>query len=132
MSDDVGREQEEPTTPEVASPPVRPGVPWGLALFLILASTVHEAAAVSEAEKTFLSMYFTDEELVVVSATRSLKSITRVAENVEVVTKEDIELMNAHTLADVLNGIAYRADRQTFLLTGKYWPFIYETRFVER
>lgn len=33
---------------------------------------------------------------------------------------------------DVLNGIAYRPDTGTFLLTGKYWPFIYETRFVER
>jgi len=39
---------------------------------------------------------------VVISATRSLKSISRVAENVTVITVEDIELMNAHTLADVL------------------------------
>ena len=64
--------------------------------------------AVSEEEKSFLAMYFTEEELHVVSATRSLKSITRVAENVEVVTKEEIELMNAHTVVDVLmtvNGI---------------------------
>lgn len=76
-----------------------------LILLLTLTSAVHEAAAVSEAEKTFLSMYFTDEELVVVSATRSLKSITRIAENVEVVTKEDIELMNAHSVADALQGV---------------------------
>jgi len=76
-----------------------------LVFLLVLTSAVHDAAAVSEAEKTFLSMYFTDEELVIVSATRSLKSITRVAENVEVVTKEDIELMNAHTVADVLNAV---------------------------
>lgn len=50
-------------------------------------------------------MYFSEDELVVVSTTRSLKSITRVAENIEVVTKADIELMNAHTLVDVLNTI---------------------------
>ncbi len=72
-------------------------------LFLVL--DVSQAFAISEAEKTFLQMYFKDEELVVISATRSLKSVTRVAENVEVVTKEDIELMNAHTVADVLNTV---------------------------
>ena len=50
-------------------------------------------------------MYFDEDELFVVSTTRSLKSITRIAENVEVVTTEDIELMNAHTVADVLNTV---------------------------
>ena len=61
--------------------------------------------AQSEEEKKFLSMYFTKEELVVISATRSLKSISRVAENVSVIMAEDIELMNAHTLADVLYSV---------------------------
>lgn len=56
-------------------------------------------------EKNFLLMYFTRNELKVISATRSLKSISRIAENVEVVTASDIELMNAHTLADVLNHV---------------------------
>ncbi len=32
---------------------------------------------------------------------------------------------------DVLNGIAYVSERQTFLLTGKYWPLVFEVRFVE-
>ncbi|TAN43286.1 MAG: TonB-dependent receptor [Nitrospirae bacterium] len=72
-------------------------------LYLLLSSL--NAYAVSDAEKTFLAMYFKEDELIVLSATRSLKSITRIAENVEVVTKEDIELMNAHTLADVLNSV---------------------------
>ena len=31
---------------------------------------------------------------------------------------------------DVLNGIAYMPERQRFLLTGKYWPYLYEVRFV--
>ncbi|MBI5103018.1 MAG: TonB-dependent receptor plug domain-containing protein, partial [Nitrospirae bacterium] len=73
------------------------------ALYIVLSSI--NAFAISDAEKTFLSMYFKDEELVVLSATRSFKSITRIAENVEVITKEDIELMNAHTVADVLRGV---------------------------
>ncbi len=75
-----------------------------LSILLITFSTVN-AYTMSEEERTFLTMYFSDEELQVVSTTRSLKSVTRVAENVEVVTKEDIELMNAHTVAEALNNI---------------------------
>jgi vitamin B12 transporter len=61
--------------------------------------------AVSAAEQSFLSLYFTEDELRVVSATRSLQSVARIAENIEVVTAADIELMNAHTLGEVLNSI---------------------------
>ncbi len=50
-------------------------------------------------------MYFKEDELQVISATRSVKSISRVAENITVVTAEDIERMNAHSLADVLNTV---------------------------
>jgi len=32
--------------------------------------------------------------------------------------------------ADVLNGIAYRAGGDTFLVTGKFWPRLFEVRFV--
>jgi len=32
--------------------------------------------------------------------------------------------------AEVLNGIAYHAERDTFFLTGKYWPKMFEVRFV--
>ncbi len=32
----------------------------------------------------------------------------------------------------VLNGIAYLPDSDTFLLTGKLWPHMYEVRFVEQ
>lgn len=31
----------------------------------------------------------------------------------------------------VLNGIAYHPQRQTFFLTGKYWPAIFEVKFVK-
>ena len=76
-----------------------------LFLIFILSPFSTPAFAISEEEKSFLLMYFKEEEIQVISATRSLKSITRVAENVEVVTKEDIELMNAHTVAEVLNTV---------------------------
>lgn len=33
--------------------------------------------------------------------------------------------------ADVLNGIALRPGTETFLLTGKLWPRLFEVRFVE-
>jgi glutamine cyclotransferase len=32
--------------------------------------------------------------------------------------------------AEVLNGIAYRADTDSFFITGKLWPRIFEVRFV--
>jgi vitamin B12 transporter len=66
-------------------------------------------------DKNFLLMYFKEEELVVESPSRGPKPITQVAENVTVVTADDIKLMNAHTLADVLNTIT---GVQVFLTGG--------------
>ncbi len=34
--------------------------------------------------------------------------------------------------ADVLNGIAYKPDSETFLLTGKLWPHLFEVELVQR
>ncbi|MSQ23000.1 MAG: glutaminyl-peptide cyclotransferase [Chloroflexi bacterium] len=31
---------------------------------------------------------------------------------------------------DVLNGIAYDPEKDDFLITGKFWPYLYEVRFV--
>jgi vitamin B12 transporter len=72
---------------------------------LFVFSFISSTFALSERERQFLLMYFDEEDLVIVSTTRSLKSIDKVAENVEVVTAAEIELMNAHTLADVLNTV---------------------------
>ena len=33
--------------------------------------------------------------------------------------------------AEVLNGIAYRPETETFLITGKLWPWLFEVEFVE-
>lgn len=32
--------------------------------------------------------------------------------------------------AEVMNGIAWHAEKKTFFLTGKYWPKLFEVRFV--
>lgn len=61
--------------------------------------------AQSEEEMKFLLMYFKEEELVVESPTRGRKPLTQVAENISVITAEDIKAMNAHTLSDVLNSV---------------------------
>ncbi|HTZ18664.1 MAG TPA: TonB-dependent receptor plug domain-containing protein, partial [Dissulfurispiraceae bacterium] len=79
------------------------GVFTVLVLYMML--PVFAFAEQSEEEKNFLLMYFKEEELQVVSSTRSIKSISRVAENMTVITAQDIERMNAHTLADVLNTV---------------------------
>ncbi len=34
------------------------------------------------------------------------------------------------SIDSVLNGIAYRSKTDTFFITGKYWPHLYEVRFV--
>jgi vitamin B12 transporter len=57
--------------------------------------------AQAEREMTTLKMFY-DEDDIVVTPTRYPKSISRVAENMTVITAEDIKAINAHTLADVL------------------------------
>ncbi|MBF0329945.1 MAG: TonB-dependent receptor [Nitrospirae bacterium] len=58
----------------------------------------------SEQEKKLLKLYFSEDELVE-STTRSLKLATQAAENIIVITSEDIERTNAKTLADIMNSI---------------------------
>ena len=74
-------------------------------LALSLAPPAIAAGAVSEQEQSFLSLYFSDEELQVFSATRSLKAVASIAENVAVVTAAEIQMMNAHTVAEALYNV---------------------------
>lgn len=76
-----------------------------LIILLHFFSTVHPVSAQTAEEKNFLLMYFKEEELVVESPTRNPKPVSETAENITVVTASDIALMNAHTLADVLNTV---------------------------
>jgi len=69
------------------------------ALFLL--TLCRPAFAQPEREMTTLKMFY-DEDDIVVTPTRYPKSISRVAENMTVITAEDIKAINAHTLADVL------------------------------
>jgi vitamin B12 transporter len=80
-----------------------------ISIYFIISSSLFAIAsrafAQSEEDKRILLMYYKEDELTVESATRSPKSITQTAENVTVITAEDIKLMNAHTVADVLNTV---------------------------
>jgi len=57
--------------------------------------------AQQEREMSTLKMFY-DEDDIVVTPTRYPKSISRVAENMTVITADEIKAINAHTLADVL------------------------------
>lgn len=72
----------------------------GLTIVLFL-SFVPDAPAVSEKEHEELLLFFEEEDLVV-SPTRHAKPVSLAAENVTLITAEDIEALNAHTLPDVL------------------------------
>lgn len=59
------------------------------------------ASAQSAEEMDILQMIYRDKDLVV-TPTRSAKPVSQVAENITVITAEEIEAINAHTLTDVL------------------------------
>ena len=71
---------------------------------LALTSLSQTAAAQHEEEMKILRMFYEEKDLVV-SPTRHPKPISQVAENITVVTAREIEEMNAHTVAEVLNSI---------------------------
>jgi vitamin B12 transporter len=58
------------------------------------------ASAQSDVEMDILRMIYKDQDLV--TPTRSPKPISQVAENITVIDADEIEAINAHTLADVL------------------------------
>jgi vitamin B12 transporter len=64
----------------------------------------YTALAQSEYEMQVLRMFYREKDLVV-SPTRHPKPISQVAENIAVITAQQIEEMNAHTVAEVLNRV---------------------------
>ena len=60
--------------------------------------------AQSEEEIQLLHLFYKDKDLVV-SSTRNEKNISQVADNITIITADEIEAMNAHTVAEVLNHI---------------------------
>jgi vitamin B12 transporter len=69
-------------------------------LFTATLCTAAPVFAQSEEEMDILQMIYKDKDLV--TPTRSPKPISQVAENITVIDAEEIEAINAHTLADVL------------------------------
>lgn len=72
--------------------------------YLGLFSFPPPAQAQVDEEMQVLQLFYQDNDLVV-SSTRTKKSILQVAENISIVTAADIKAMNAHTVADVLNTV---------------------------
>ncbi len=60
------------------------------------------AHAETDGDRETMELYYEPQDLTVTSATRSPRPLSRSAENITVITAEEIEAINAHTLADVL------------------------------
>ena len=75
-----------------------------ISAFLLLAPLHDPALAASDEDLQTLEMFYEGKDLAV-SATRSPKPLSQTAENVTVITAAEIEMMGAHTLADVLNNV---------------------------
>jgi vitamin B12 transporter len=75
-----------------------------IAVFLAGIVYFPAVAAMSPEEMKTLRLFYKEDELVV-SATRHPKPLSKTAENITVITARDIEDMNAHTVAEVLNRI---------------------------
>ncbi|SPD74160.1 conserved hypothetical protein [uncultured Desulfobacterium sp.] len=73
-------------------------------LIFFIVGSYKTCNAQSEEETEFLQMFYKDKDLVI-SPTRNPKPISEVAENITVITKNDIEMMNAHTVSEVLNSV---------------------------
>jgi len=69
-----------------------------------LSPALADTAAMPPEEQEFLELYFPKEQLVE-TATRYPKPVTQVAENVTVITKDEIEAMNAGTVLEVLQRV---------------------------
>ncbi len=70
---------------------------FSLAFFLLAAPVL----AQPESDMEVLRMFYNDDDILV-TPTRYPKSISRVAENVSIITAEDMKAMNAHHVTDVL------------------------------
>jgi len=76
-----------------------------LFVFILIFVGISRASyAQTDEEMMVLEMFYKEKDLVV-SSTRHPKPISQVAENITVVTAKDIERMNAHTVAEVLNRV---------------------------
>jgi len=75
-----------------------------LSALAVIVSLHAPALASPDEDLQTLGMFYDGNDLIV-SATRNPKPISQTAENVTVITTAEIEMMGAHTLADVLNNV---------------------------
>lgn len=72
--------------------------------FSVIIFSCLSAGAQTQEEMMVLSLFYEEKDLVV-TPTRYPKPISQVAENISVITKREIEEMNAHTVAEILNRV---------------------------
>ena len=65
---------------------------------------------------------------IIIRIDKSNGVITGVVDTTDLLTEEERAQLDPQS---VLNGIAYNPDTDTFLITGKDWPKMFEVRFVE-
>ncbi len=92
-------------------------------LFLLLVCTYGTATAQTDNDMDTFLMYYEEKDLVI-SSTRSLKPASQAAENITVIHKENIEEINAHTVAEVLK-------RETGLFVQLYHMDFAATSLIE-
>jgi vitamin B12 transporter len=74
----------------------------GATFFLLALLPTLSSAAEPDGASALLAMYFDDSQMVEV-ATRAPKPMRQVAENVSIITAEDIRAMHAHSVAEILS-----------------------------
>jgi vitamin B12 transporter len=77
----------------------------GFCIILFIIVPCSPATAQTQEEMTVLALFYEEKDLVV-TPTRYPKPISQVAENITVITAREIETMNAHTIAEVLNRVS--------------------------
>ena len=55
--------------------------------------------------------------------------VTAIIDASNLLTPQERKSLNPEA---VLNGIAYRQETDTFFITGKYWPHIFEVHFIPK
>jgi glutamine cyclotransferase len=66
---------------------------------------------------------------VILKIDKATGAVTEYIDATGLLTEE--ELANMDLDREVLNGIAYNAEAETFYITGKKWPRLFEVNFVE-
>lgn len=84
---------------------------------------LNELEWVEKEQVLYANVFQTDE---IVRIDLATGQVTGVADLTGLLSREEARR------ADVLNGIAFWPARNSFLVTGKYWPHSFEVRFTER